>query len=535
MMKKIFILLVCCLSILVILNGCEKKDAKYFNEIIKEKSGEKIKQIVVDDFDDDGEKEAFAYVTKSLKNKEGKVQLWFANQDGCELLDKGELSQINSNSFIKYNQYIICNLARNNNKYPVRTRIYYVKNKTVFECNNKINNIKKIGKKIFELDTSYCHYNHQLKRWMSTSEQYYHLKLNENSVERVEGKVIKQKDFYNYKNSKRIIKQIKSTLVKNHSIKSILFTFVLRKDNTIDINVLVKTTEKDKYKYHSTVNINNNSLKATDGLMEGNKEIETSEERVDNCEYIKVENFEAKGKTYYKYTVYDKKGKRFYNDNLFKDPIIEKCSDDVYCVRWGTGTGVWQSRFFDINKKKHSEIFDNNYDFNNNRTILYDVKEKCVEVQDVFDEDNFYCDFGIKTSDSPQPVIDAKYIDDERIEVKYFTGKDFKEVSKIFNLNKKVDVSIKQVNSSYIKMSLKNLSIKRMAYYRPAFTLYKYKNKKWKKVKFLPGKDFFALTSTLAKNEKRTITIKWKKYFGKNISKGKYKIKYIEKKKFCIK
>ena len=170
------------------------------------------------------------------------------------------------------------------------------------------------------------------------------------------------------------------------------------------------------------------------------KNVETTKESIENCKYIKVKAFKDKNETYYIYTVYDKNGKKIYQDSLLKDPSIEKCSDDVYCVLWGTGTGAWQSRFFDVNKKKHSEIFDTNYDFNNNRTIIYDAKEKHVEVKDVFDEDGFYRKFKLtKTSDSPQPVIGAKFIDDERIEVKYSTGKDYKEASKVFCLNKKID------------------------------------------------------------------------------------------------
>lgn len=188
------------------------------------------------------------------------------------------------------------------------------------------------------------------------------------------------------------------------------------------------------------------NLKSGKSAETTKKNVETTKESIENCKYIKVKAFKDKNETYYIYTVYDKNGKKIYQDSLLKDPSIEKCGDDVYCVQWGTGTGVWQSRFFDINKIEKSEIFNTNYDFNNNRTIIYDLEEKRLKVKDIFDEDCFYREFKINTNDSTQPVLDAKFIDDERIKVKFLTGKDYKEDSKVLYLNKRLDtVSDKEI------------------------------------------------------------------------------------------
>lgn len=271
MIKKNIYLIICIVSI-VMLYGCTKNTINY-RKILMDKGGEKIKEIVIYDFDNDGQKEAFAYVTKSLNSEEGEVKLWFVNGEESKLLDRSEFSEIDKNSFVRYKQFMICNLANNNIKSPIKTKVYYVKKGEVNECDNKVNNICKIGKEIYELRTSYCQYDNQLKKWMTTSEQYYHLNITHNIVERVSGRLIKQEDFDNYNNSKAIIKKIKNTLAKNHIIKNISLTFVKRKDNTIDINVIVSTAEKDKFKYYITVETQNNLLYEKTDLKEGNKDI----------------------------------------------------------------------------------------------------------------------------------------------------------------------------------------------------------------------------------------------------------------------
>ena len=100
---------------------------------------------------------------------------------------------------------------------------------------------------------------------------------------------------------------------------------------------------------------------------------------------------------------------------------------------------------------------------------------------------------------------------------------------------KEIKVKIVKYNSKVIKIKLTNLSKKHEVMFYPGFNLKKLKNNKWKSVKFLPKQGVFAKTNILDIKESKIITIKWKKYFGKNLSKGKYKIKLVKSKRFRIK
>ena len=103
------------------------------------------------------------------------------------------------------------------------------------------------------------------------------------------------------------------------------------------------------------------------------------------------------------------------------------------------------------------------------------------------------------------------------------------EASKIKN----VDVKVVKVTNKCIEMNVKN-NRRNSIYISQNFVLKKKIKSKWKKVKFKENAKF-AKTITVFPNEKRLIKIKWKKYFGKNLKKGNYKIIFIKTRRFCLK
>lgn len=98
---------------------------------------------------------------------------------------------------------------------------------------------------------------------------------------------------------------------------------------------------------------------------------------------------------------------------------------------------------------------------------------------------------------------------------------------------KNINVEIEKVNKKYIKIKLTNNGDEDLYYWR-GFELKKKKGKAWKKINY--KKPFkFPKTSVLKVNETKTYKIKWKKYYGKKLSKGKYKIRLVKTRKFSIK
>lgn len=104
----------------------------------------------------------------------------------------------------------------------------------------------------------------------------------------------------------------------------------------------------------------------------------------------------------------------------------------------------------------------------------------------------------------------------------------------MFTTNKK-DIRVKVISASSKQLKLKIVNKgKTDFYFSELFVLKKWKDGKWKKVRF---KDdvVFRKTMVVEGGESITLKLKWKKYYGKKLSKGKYKIKFIRSKTFKVK
>lgn len=104
----------------------------------------------------------------------------------------------------------------------------------------------------------------------------------------------------------------------------------------------------------------------------------------------------------------------------------------------------------------------------------------------------------------------------------------------IGNASKNIKLSIVKVNKKRIIIKMKNCSKKNNIAYYPGFSLQRYTKKKWIRVKFLKNRGRFAKTNILNKNDTKIVKIKWTKYFGKSLRKGKYRINFIKRKSFRL-
>ena len=101
------------------------------------------------------------------------------------------------------------------------------------------------------------------------------------------------------------------------------------------------------------------------------------------------------------------------------------------------------------------------------------------------------------------------------------------------NRSKSRNVYMKIISATpkTIKIKIFNKS-ENIARYSESFTLYKYKDGKYKKIKKIAKtpKSLYLIK----KNDSKVEKLVCKKLFGKKLSKGRYKIKWIQSKKFTI-
>ena len=104
----------------------------------------------------------------------------------------------------------------------------------------------------------------------------------------------------------------------------------------------------------------------------------------------------------------------------------------------------------------------------------------------------------------------------------------------IATLSKKhIKVKIVSVNKKQLKLNFMNKGNKDFLF-GEKFVLKKRVKNKWKKVKFKENVGF-RITMTAWKNSNTTVKVKWKRFFGKDLPKGRYKIKYVRAVTFRIK
>ena len=97
---------------------------------------------------------------------------------------------------------------------------------------------------------------------------------------------------------------------------------------------------------------------------------------------------------------------------------------------------------------------------------------------------------------------------------------------------KKVTVEIIESNEEYIEIALINKG-EEYFHYWGGFVLKKLNGHKWQEMKMIE-EIYFPKTRELKSNEIKIIKIKWKDYYGKNLTKGNYRIEIINMMEFYI-
>ncbi len=151
---------------------------------------------------------------------------------------------------------------------------------------------------------------------------------------------------------------------------------------------------------------------------------------------IAINSYIEKGEKVYKYVVYSEKNKKIYEEKTYKYPNIKRVNQHIYYVGISAGTSVYLVRYFDLLNERISDVFETPLDIMDNKIIIYNGKKGEIIVQDIFDKSKYYEEIELKSSDAVFPIVFARFLSTDTIQVRYMTGNDYEEKTKTFRLKK---------------------------------------------------------------------------------------------------
>lgn len=129
-------------------------------------------------------------------------------------------------------------------------------------------------------------------------------------------------------------------------------------------------------------------------------------------------------------------------DGLY--PIVEVAGKDVLTLTLGRGD-CWITRFINVKDGSVSEGFDYMVAYNADKVVYPGFKDGVMKiiVQDIFDKEQYYLE--IVREYAPVAVgrymiIDAEFLDDDALYLKYYKGEEWEEVSEVIDLNNTSDM-----------------------------------------------------------------------------------------------
>ena len=117
-----------------------------------------------------------------------------------------------------------------------------------------------------------------------------------------------------------------------------------------------------------------------------------------------------------------------------------------------------------------------------------------------------------------------------------FNVRNVKEISyakDITTSKKNITIKVEFATKKKIKLKFTNKG-KKDFYFSGNFILKKFERGKWKRIQFKEDA-LFPKTMIVKGNNSIIVEYKWKKFFNNNLSKGKYKLKWVKNQKINIK
>ena len=159
-------------------------------------------------------------------------------------------------------------------------------------------------------------------------------------------------------------------------------------------------------------------------------------EQTKNYKIIALKNEEI---TKYYYWILDNTNNTIYKSSSYKMPNLSYYSNNIIQLHLGSGN-VSQYQFFDTKNSITSPIYENPTLIDNEKIMYMTFENNKIKliVRDLFDELKLYRkyerDFS-PVATAHNDLINAKFIDVNKLQITYLSGKDFIEVTEILNLD----------------------------------------------------------------------------------------------------
>jgi len=113
--------------------------------------------------------------------------------------------------------------------------------------------------------------------------------------------------------------------------------------------------------------------------------------------------------------------------------------DSLLSIEIGVGTGTWLTQYYDVDKDIFSEMFESPITIQRDKIAyikIFDNTYKLI-VRNIFDKSKYYKEFNIDLSPVANPIdalVHLEYLNGDRLQITYLSGKDYVEKNSIFQL-----------------------------------------------------------------------------------------------------
>ena len=124
---------------------------------------------------------------------------------------------------------------------------------------------------------------------------------------------------------------------------------------------------------------------------------------------------------------------------LRKPPEITYLGDSLLSIEIGVGTGTWLTQYYDVDKDIFSEMFESPITIQRDKIAyikIFDNTYKLI-VRNIFDKSKYYKEFNLDLSPVANPIdalVHLEYLNGDRLQITYLSGKDYVEKNSIFQL-----------------------------------------------------------------------------------------------------
>lgn len=279
-----------------------------YKSVVQNTIKQELEQIIVEDFDNDGEKEAFALTIISKDESElgmsNEYELWFLTKNSQEkLLDTFAATKDSSIKLLDFeNKYVLFNEMQERPNNDMKSIVYGVeKNKTV-ELFNKSNIDILYTDTLYGHGYSYYIYSQEADDYMGFCEQNYafYWDKNDRTIKEYEAKEISEKQFMELSGAMEVKDKLENKIKKKYSGEIAECSYLSRENDTVDINMIIADKYGERYKMHTTVAIKDDVLVSEFEICEGNKEasIFKSLEESSGMAKKEVKDFWKEGNTF---------------------------------------------------------------------------------------------------------------------------------------------------------------------------------------------------------------------------------------------